>query len=311
MALLNRQAGGVGHPANLTVCEYMSNRGAMDAGNIPSDGNVSVPVTRGKPVIDDAAKSWKRSILSRVVAVIHIHEDPALRSQQPGELTQRLDSVRCGKDVSQNVPETSDHVKLASNRIQLFGPHRPALGADGPSPPHFSAGIEQPKVIQTCGAGNPARAHAIAGPDIEQRPAARWNLCDDDGVNAIQIDLMSGRQAFVYRCDVVVGCDGFQRTGGIRRLTQLADQNPIIAAGCTNLGGRRFCLRPAIITMITSVEMLARFWAVGTKAWLVQNAARISGRPGFLVVRKPPSRDPHLAVSRRSGRALIKRASLS
>jgi hypothetical protein len=53
--------------------------------------------------------------------------------------------------------------------------------------PHFCAGFEQSEFAQTGSVSDAARADTITRPDIEKRPAATWDLGDNESFDAIKI----------------------------------------------------------------------------------------------------------------------------
>ena len=77
--LFDPESGCAGKRAAFLIGKDVATGNAMRFSNVPSDLNVATVFVPGREIAEDAEDRWQRSVMTRVVAVIHIDEDPALR----------------------------------------------------------------------------------------------------------------------------------------------------------------------------------------------------------------------------------------
>ncbi len=114
--VLDGQAGCLCERTKLTVSKDVPSRGASHFVEIPSDYDISIRLVPAQTIAQKAKGGWNRAVVARIVAVLHVYEDPALGRHQTCKLTENLQAAGWGKDVSQDIPETRDDVKLASTK---------------------------------------------------------------------------------------------------------------------------------------------------------------------------------------------------
>src|SRR5580693_292378 len=95
------------------------------APDVPTDPHIAIVFAGRYPVAQVTSGSRHSSVMPRVIPVVHVDEHPPFRRHQPRELAQRLDPCSGGQYMSQNVPQTSDHVKAALLGLKTLGAHGP------------------------------------------------------------------------------------------------------------------------------------------------------------------------------------------
>ena len=97
--------------------------------DIPSHHDIAIGLVPPQTIVQKAKSGWNRAVVARIVAMLHVYEDPALGRHQTRKLTENLRAAAGGKDVSEDIPETRDDVKLGVDQMKFFGPHGPEFRA--------------------------------------------------------------------------------------------------------------------------------------------------------------------------------------
>jgi len=105
--------------------------------------------------------------VAHVVAVIHVDENPALRTHQAGELTEHSDSSARGKNVAEDIPKTGDDVELGLNRVKFFRAHGPDFGVRKDVALHRPAWLQQHQFRDAVDLRDAAGASTVTRPNVE------------------------------------------------------------------------------------------------------------------------------------------------
>jgi len=213
--LLDAESGGESERVEFLIGEDVAPSSALRLFDVPNHGDVAIRFVPGHLIAEKAQSCWQRSKVARVVAVIHVDEDPALRSQQTPKLAEHFDSGTSGEDVAEDIPKAGDDVKLPLNRVQFFSAHGPNCGVRGGAALHRAAWLEQHKFLDTSCLRDAAGASSIATPDVEHRAAAGRDRGKNQPIDTIQIRFSLLRQTRKNRRDTIVGDDGIDASIGL------------------------------------------------------------------------------------------------
>ena len=106
----------------------MPSRRAPQVFDIPGNHDIAIGLVPPQTIVQKAQGGWNGAVVARVVAVMHVHKDPALGRHQTRKLTENLHAAGGGKDVSEDIPETRDDVKPGLGQVKFFGAHGPDFG---------------------------------------------------------------------------------------------------------------------------------------------------------------------------------------
>ena len=126
--VLDVQAGRLGERTKLPVSKDVPSRRAAHVLYIPGDHDIAIGLVPPQTIVQKAQGGWNRAVVAHVIAVMHVHEDPALGRHQTRKLTENLHAAGGGKDMSEDIPETRDDVKLGLGQVKFFGAHGPDCG---------------------------------------------------------------------------------------------------------------------------------------------------------------------------------------
>src|SRR5580700_2067777 len=93
------QAGRLNHRAKLVMSKDVPARGAFRLPDIPSRHDIAICLTPPQTIVQKAQCGWKGTVVARVVAVMQVDKDPALRRHQTRKLLENLHAAGRGKDV--------------------------------------------------------------------------------------------------------------------------------------------------------------------------------------------------------------------
>src|SRR5579863_7834635 len=119
--LLYVQTRGTAQRPDLAVRKDMPLGCASLTPEIPGHHDIAIRLTPEYAVAEEAHRGWQRSIMASVIAVTHVDEELALRRQQTRKLAQNLNSASGGENMSEDIPETSDDVKLSLYQVKILG----------------------------------------------------------------------------------------------------------------------------------------------------------------------------------------------
>jgi hypothetical protein len=199
------QAGRLGERSKLLVGKDVPSRCAAHFVNIsldsPGDYDIAIGVFPPQVIAQKAKGGWNRAVVAYIVPMKHVDEDPPVGRHETRKVTENLQAGGCGKDVSEDIPETSDDVKPRFEQMKFFGAHRPELGVLAL---HRRAGLHQNQFRNVTGLCDATRSSAVTGADIEHGAASRRYARDHKLIDAVQV-----RSAFFgdpreHRADAVV-----------------------------------------------------------------------------------------------------------
>ncbi len=123
--------------------------------------------------------------------------------------------------MAEDVPQTSDDVKLGLNRVKFFGAHGPDLGVREAVALHRSAWFEQYKFRDASSLRDAASASAIATSDVEHGTAARRDLGNNQLIDTVQIGLPLIGQTREYWRDSIISSHGIHVSTGANSFLDL------------------------------------------------------------------------------------------
>jgi hypothetical protein len=171
---------------------------------IPSDHDIAIGLVPLQAIAQKAQGGWNRTVVARIVAVMHVHEDPASGRNEAGELTENLPVASRGKDVSEDIPETRDHVKFFLHRVKLLGAYGLEVGFPALHP---NTGLNQNEFRYVSGLRDLASSDSIARPDIQHGAASRRNLGNHQPIDAVEIPFALFSGAREHRPNLIVRGD--------------------------------------------------------------------------------------------------------
>ena len=160
----------LGERTKLPVSKDVPSRCAAHSLDIPSDHDIAIRLVPAQTIAQKPKGGGNRAVVAHVVAVMHVDEDPALGRHQTRKLAENLHAGGGGKDVSEDIPETRDDVKLAFEQVKFFGAHGLELSLSRAL--HRHAGLHQNELRDVSGLCDPAGSPAVARSDIEHGAAA-------------------------------------------------------------------------------------------------------------------------------------------
>ncbi len=201
--VLNVQAG-LGERTKLPVNKNVPSRCASNVLDIPSNHDIAVCLVPSQTIVQKAQGGWNRAVLPRIVAVMHIYEDSAARRRETRELTENLLAGVGGKDMSEDIPETRDDVKLAFDQMKFFGAHGPAFSVGTVVALHRHTGFHQNEFPDIPGLCDATGSPSVAGSDIKHGAASRRDLGDHQPIDGVQIRFALFGDAREHRTDAIV-----------------------------------------------------------------------------------------------------------
>ncbi len=166
-SVLDVQAGYLCERTKFPVSKDVASRCTSHFLDIPSDHHVAICLVPPQMILQKAKGGWSRAVVARIIAVMHVYEDPALRRHQTCKLTENLQAAGRGKDVSKDIPETRDDVKLGLDRVKFFGAHGLEFCGRVVVALHRHTGLKQNEFRDVPGLCHPAGSRAVARSDIQ------------------------------------------------------------------------------------------------------------------------------------------------
>ena len=75
---LDVQASCLGKRTKLTVSKDVTSSGAEHFFDIPNNYDIAIGLVPAQTIVQKAKGGWDRAVVARIVAVMHVYEDPAL-----------------------------------------------------------------------------------------------------------------------------------------------------------------------------------------------------------------------------------------
>src|SRR5713101_4103431 len=193
-------------------------------------------------IVNPSGACRENSIRAEVVAVIHVQEKPAFRSEHVVNRTECEPPFFRRWNVTEHVPQAGDDVESLGDRVrtaalgcpraaapavllgsfkpsvgQIFCPNRPDLGVLHRFAGHFSAGLCQDDSFDPQDGRNAEGPGAVPCAYVQTRLAALWNPRDDFALDATQIELAPAAQIRVVRRQSAVSGNGVVKVLGFHR----------------------------------------------------------------------------------------------
>ncbi len=98
--------------AKLAMSKDVPARGALHLPDIPGNHRIAICLAPLQSIVQKPQSGWKGAVVARIVAMIHIHKDPAVGRHQTRKLTENLRAAGRWEDVR---PRTFQRHVMASN----------------------------------------------------------------------------------------------------------------------------------------------------------------------------------------------------
>jgi len=175
--------------------------------DIPRDHHVAICLIPAQTILQKTKDGWNRAEVARIVAMLHVHEDPPLGRHQAHKLMQNLQPGGGRKDVSEDIPETRDDIKLRLDQVKFFGAHCHYFRVRAVFALHPHAGLQQKQFRNVSGLCDPAGSRAIASSNIQHGAASCRYSGDHQPIDAVQIRSALFGDPGEHRPDAIVRGD--------------------------------------------------------------------------------------------------------
>ena len=186
----------------------MPHRSASLAIDGPVNLNIPVFFAPGKLIAEETQRRWQAAVVAGIIAMVHVDESLAARSQKPRKLAKHLDPAGGREYVTKYVPEAENHIEACLNLVKLFGAHCEEFSVSTAPAPHPLRRFQKHDFRDAALLGDASCARSIAGAHIEQCAAVWRDRGGYKTLDCIQVLPSLVRERCIDRRNSIVSRDG-------------------------------------------------------------------------------------------------------